>query len=230
MDIQEQLTAFALLGSEWVMWLMLGLSVLVLAIILERGYYFFASRDDVPSLALALRKRLEGGDESGAKKLLGESKSFEARIALATLEGSGDGVAVAEERWHAEGALSRIAMERNLGFIGTVGSNAPFVGLLGTVIEIVAAFKALDQSGGQVSSDLMSTIGEALVATAMGLLVALPAVAAYNFFLRVIKVRLGRADALAREVIAHGKREGGPKKAASKAKRSEKDDSTKDED
>ncbi len=65
-------------------------------------------------------------------------------------------------------------MERNLAFVGTVGNNAPFVGLLGTVIGIIRAFHELDQSGGQVSSGLM-----------------------------MIKARLGRGQALASEVLAY---------------------------
>jgi biopolymer transport protein ExbB len=104
-------------------------------------------------------------------------------------------------------------MERNLAFLGTVGNNAPFVGLLGTVIGIIRAFQELNQSQGQVSAGLMAQIGEALVATAIGLLVALPAVAFFNLFQRVIKTRATRADALGREVLAYmksKKRDGEP--------------------
>ena len=93
-------------------------------------------------------------------------------------------------------------MERNLAFLGTMGNNAPFVGLLGTVIGIIRAFHELNASTGRVSEGLMSEIGEALVATAIGLLVALPAVAAFNFFQRLIKTRATQADALGKEVLA----------------------------
>ena len=93
-------------------------------------------------------------------------------------------------------------MEKRLTFLGTLGANAPFIGLLGTVIGIVRAFALLDQSAGKVTSGLMSEVGEALVATAIGILVALPAVAFFNVFQRVIKARLARADALGRELLA----------------------------
>ena len=66
----------------------------------------------------------------------------------------------------------------------------------------MAAFHLLDQSGGKVSSGLMSEVGGALVATAIGIIVALPAVAFFNGFQRVIKTRLSRADALGRELLA----------------------------
>lgn len=203
MDIQERLTAFAMLGAEWVMWLLVVLSVIVLAIVLERAYYLLASRDDLARLKAELAKRLRGGDVDAAKKRLKASKSFEARIALAGLEGADEGWASAEERMQGESALAKIAMERNLAFIGTVGNNAPFVGLLGTVIGVIRAFHELDQSGGQVSAGLMSEVGEALVATAIGLLVALPAVAFFNLFIRMIKARLARGQALGSEVLAH---------------------------
>ncbi len=202
MDIQERLTAFAMLGAEWVMWLLVVFSIIVLAIVLERAYYLLASRDDVNVLKRDLLQKLKGGDVEGARRRLKASKSMEARIALAGLEGTEDGPASAEERMAGEAALAKLAMERNLAFVGTVGNNAPFVGLLGTVIGIIRAFHELDTSGGQVSSGLMAEIGEALVATAIGLLVALPAVAFFNLFTRTIRARLGRGDALGHEVLA----------------------------
>lgn len=202
MDIQERLTAFAMLGAEWVMWLLVVLSVVVVAIVLERAYYLIASRDDVEGLKRDLLKRLGAGEIDAARKGLAASKSFEARIALAGLDSLDDGAAAAEERMAGESGLARLAMERNLAFVGTVGNNAPFVGLLGTVIGIIRAFHELDQSGGQVSAGLMSEIGEALVATAIGLLVALPAVAFFNLFMRMIRARLARGEALSHEVLA----------------------------
>lgn len=216
MDIQERLTAFAMLGAEWVMWLLVILSIIALAIILERAYYLLATRDDLVGLRAELVKKLRGGDVEGAKRRLKASKSFEARIALAGLEGSEDGAESAEERMEGESGLARLAMERNLAFIGTVGNNAPFVGLLGTVIGIIRAFHALEQSAGTVSAGLMAEIGEALVVTAIGLLVALPAVAFFNLFTRMIKARLARGNALASEILAFLKSERPAAQSASK--------------
>jgi biopolymer transport protein ExbB len=108
----------------------------------------------------------------------------------------------AEERMRGESELCKLSMEKNLALLGTLGNNAPFVGLLGTVIGIVRSFHELQSSSGQVSAGLMAEIGEALVATAIGLLVALPAVAAFNLFQRLIRTRMGRATALAHEILA----------------------------
>jgi biopolymer transport protein ExbB len=217
MQIQERLTAFAMLGAEWVMWLLVVLSIFVLAIVLERAFYLIVSRESFDALRTELLKKLRGGDEEGARRRLKASKSFEARIALAGLEGAEDGPESAEERIAGEAGLARLAMERNLAFVGTVGNNAPFVGLLGTVIGIIRAFHELDQSGGQVSAGLMAEIGEALVATAIGLLVALPAVAFFNLFQRMIRARIARGDALSREVLAHLKSHKAPGAAAAAA-------------
>jgi biopolymer transport protein ExbB len=207
MDIQERLTAFAMLGATWVLWLLVLLSIVGLAVVLERAYYLISSRDDVRKLKddvlVFLRKR----DVDGARKRLGASPSFEARIAAAALESAADGSASAEDRMAGESQMARLQMERNLAFLGTVGNNAPFVGLLGTVIGIIRAFHSLEQSAGQINSGLMSEIGEALVATAIGILVALPAVAFFNLFMRLIRGRMARGDALGRDILAYLKSE-----------------------
>lgn len=203
MDIQERLTAFAMLGAEWVMWLLIVLSVVCVAIILERAYYFFSSKDDARALQATLRAKLKKGDAEGATAALKKSSSFEARVALAALDIVPSGAEAVEERIRGERVVAKAEMERNLAFLGTVGNNAPFVGLLGTVIGIIQAFAELNDSQGQVTTGLMATVGEALVATAIGILVALPAVGAYNFYQRLIKGRLVWADALGSDVLVH---------------------------
>jgi len=213
MNIQERLTAFAMLGAGWVMWLLVLISVIILAIILERAWYLWKTRTNGLALQEALRKKLDERDFEGAEKLLSVSPSFEASIARAGLAGIADGpdaAEAAEERLRGAKVVAKSRMERNLAFIGTVGNNAPFVGLLGTVIGIIRAFQALNESQGQVSEGLMAEVGEALVATAIGLLVALPAVAAYNYFQRVIKGRLAWSDALGHDILATLKTKPGP--------------------
>jgi biopolymer transport protein ExbB len=197
-ELQSRLTGFALLGAEWVMWLLIALSIIAVGIILERAAYFIFSRDDVPALAERIVELLGKGDHTGALRRLEESPSVEARIAVAGLSGLPAG---AEGRMKTATHLSRLRMEHNLAFLGTLGNNAPFVGLLGTVIGIIAAFHELDATGGRASAGLMSEIGEALVVTGLGLVVALPAVAGFNLYQRLIQIRLERAEALALTVL-----------------------------
>ncbi len=202
MSIQDRLTAFAMLGATWVLWLLIGLSIVGFAIIIERCFQLLSARDDLDELEDELKGLLEKGEVDTARGRLGSSKSYEARIVAAGLQSWSRGASAVEETMAGESQLARIQMERNLVFLGTVGNNAPFVGLLGTVIGIIRAFKTLNDSAGQVTSGLMAEIGEALVATAIGIFVALPAVAFYNFFQRVIRNRLSRADAMGRQVLA----------------------------
>lgn len=194
----QHITAY---GSSWVLWVLIVASVVALGIVLERTVLFVSSRDNSAKLRRDLRGLLSARDVAGARRRLDRSPSFEALIARAGLDA--DGVGSAEERILAEREVARLSLERNLGFLGTLGSNAPFVGLLGTVIGIVRAFHRLSESSGQVSAGLLAEIGEALVATAVGILVALPAIAFFNLFHRAIKARLGQSDALGHEVLAY---------------------------
>lgn len=200
-NIQERLTAFANLGAGWVMWLLIILSVVVLAIVLERLYYLLSARDDVAAIQQDVRKHLLANDVEAARKRLAGSKSFEAQIVHSALEVLDRGPDAVEERLNSETTIVRQRMERNLAFIGTVGNNAPFVGLLGTVIGVIRSFREMEMTSGRVSQALMSEIGEALVATAIGLLVALPAVAFFNFFNRHIKTRMQLASAMGNDLL-----------------------------
>jgi biopolymer transport protein ExbB len=206
MDIIERLLALSQFGSRWVLWLLIVLSIAALAVVIERAVLFISSRDDTVRLRAELRRLLRDKDLELARRRLEESPSYEARVAAAGLDA--DGVASAEERMQGESELCKLSMEKNLALLGTLGNNAPFIGLLGTVIGIVRSFRELSSSSGQVSAGLMAEIGEALVATAIGLLVALPAVAAFNLFQRVIRARMGRAAAMAHEILAFMKAAG----------------------
>lgn len=203
--MENALNGFTGLGAGWVLWVLVGLSLIALAIVIERAVYFSSSRDDVEKLRQEVLQQLKRRDVPSALRRLEESPAPEAMILRAGLMGGDPDhleIQAVTERLTAQVERSRIGMEKNLAFLGTVGSNAPFVGLLGTVIGIIRAFHELDASAGQLTGGLMAEIGEALGATAAGLLVALPAVAFFNLFQRLIRARLGRAEALSRDAIA----------------------------
>ncbi len=205
MKIDQAFSALAGYGAGWVFWLLIALSVVAVAIAADRIVCLVSSRDDIGRLKTDVIEALRQGQTLKAMDRLRESASYEARVVLAGL--SSPGVASAEERMASVSQFSKITMEKNLSVLATIGSNAPFVGLLGTVIGIIRAFRALEAAQGRVSAHLLSEIGEALIATAVGLLVALPAIAFYNAFQRAVSTRLQRADALGREVLAHLKAE-----------------------
>jgi biopolymer transport protein ExbB/TolQ len=203
MDIQAKLTSFAMLGATWVMWVLVGLSIGGVAIALDRAIYLIRTSDNYRRLKRDVLAFLRVGDVDAARDRLAASKSVEAQVAAAGLANPEDGAASAEERIAGATHVAKIRMERRLAFLGTLGANAPFIGLLGTVIGIIRAFAELNEAAGKVTAGLMSEVGEALVATAIGIVVAIPAVAFFNFFQRIIKARLAQADTLTHELLAY---------------------------
>jgi biopolymer transport protein ExbB len=206
-DLQSRLSSLTHLGASWILWTLVALSILGVAIVLERAVAFLLARDDLEVLERELVRLVSAGDLEGARSRAQQSRAYESWMVRAGLIEPGQAAAT-EQRMMAAGTKAKLAMERRLAFLGTLGSNAPFLGLLGTVVGIVRSFQALDLSGGKVSAGLMAEVGEALVATAIGILVALPSVAAFNAFQRTIKVRLARAEALGRNVLAAFRPEG----------------------
>ena len=108
----------------------------------------------------------------------------------------------------------RLRHEKRLAFLGTLGNNAPFVGLFGTVLGIIRAFHDLAANTGAGTQAVMSGIAEALVATGVGLLVALPAVATYNAFIRRVETLMSESEATAHTILAHLKTDRAPAKEA----------------
>jgi biopolymer transport protein ExbB len=137
-------------------------------------------------------------------------------VVVAGLVESEHGVEAAQEAMEGASALQRMKLEKRLAYLGTVGNNAPFIGLLGTVIGILAAFDELSKgtivqavgatqvANQQVANQaLMGRISEALVATAIGILIAIPAVAAFNAFQRIVRGTLANTEALGHLLLAH---------------------------
>jgi biopolymer transport protein ExbB len=184
------------IGDSWVLWLLVGLSLSSIAIALERAYFYWFAREQSPWLRRLVAARLESNDVAGALDVLESSRSVEAAVGVAGLLELERGAEAAEEAMSAARALVKMALERRLAFLGTLGNNAPFIGLFGTVIGVVHAFDALGSTVGAAPERVMGAIAGALVATAAGLAVAVPAVALYNFFQRVVKDRLAQTEAL----------------------------------
>lgn len=214
--IERVKSAMVGLGASWVLWLMLLLSVVSLAIMLERAWLYWSLRDDVAGLMRDLGRLLRGGDLEGARKRLEASPSAEAAVVIAGIVEAGMGAEAAEEAMQGASSLQKLKLEKRLSFLGTLGNNAPFIGLLGTVIGIVGAFDELGKAknatmtgAAQVAPEaVMSNIAEALVATAVGLLVAIPAVAAFNTFQRIVRTTLANTEALSHVLLAHLKATG----------------------
>ncbi len=205
--LQNLMTNF---GAGWVMWLMIFLSVISVAIMLERGWFYWSLRDDIASLAQKLRDLLRQGDTDGARQALERSPSAEAAVVVAGLAEADRGPRAAEEAMQGAMALQKMKLERRLAFLGTLGNNAPFIGLFGTVIGVVQAFEQLavqNQTQAQTAvaapQEVMAAIAEALVATAIGLLIAIPAVAMYNYYQRLARSILANTAALSHVLLSY---------------------------
>ncbi|HEY4016655.1 MAG TPA: MotA/TolQ/ExbB proton channel family protein [Polyangiaceae bacterium] len=209
--IERVKSAMVGLGTGWILVLMLLLSIISLAIMLERVWLYWSLRDDIDGLMRDLGRLLRGGDMDGARRRLEASRSAEAAVVVAGLVESDRGVAAAEEAMEGAQALQRLKLEKRLAYLGTLGNNAPFIGLLGTVIGIVAAFDELSKvkmaasaGSAQLAPEaVMARISEALVATAIGILIAIPAVAAFNAFQRVVRSTVANTEALGHVLMAH---------------------------
>jgi biopolymer transport protein ExbB len=204
--IQRLAHLFRNLGAGWVMWLLIALSVLSLAVMLERAV-FFARHSFGGGVDLLLAK-LGNGDLEGAVRLVSERRGLEAEVVRQGVRAAPRGPDAVEEIVQATIVRERLRYERFLSFLGTLGNNAPFIGLFGTVLGIVEAFAALaaNAQAGAVTegaANIMSGVSEALVATAVGLMVALPAVAVNNVFGRWLKTIIARGEVIGHALASH---------------------------
>ena len=187
----ERLMRVALLGSEWVLYLLLFLSVVSFSTMFERWLFFRKRRDDLDRVRRELKRFLDKDDIAGAEALLDKSPAIEAKVAREALRWGTGGADAMSDAVDAELARVKGELERGTNLLGTLGNNAPFVGLFGTVLGVIIAFHALGKAGAAGNSagmeGVMAGIAEALVATGVGLFVALPAVIAYN----IIQKRIG---------------------------------------
>src|SRR5262245_37527574 len=137
MNLTEKFLSFTLLGAEWVLWLLIILSIVSLAIMIERGWYFFTHGVDHTTLGEQLRKLLRANKVDEAKKLVKDGKSIEENVIAAGLEVVDSGAEAVAEAMLSAKARERLKLERNLAVLGTLGNNTPFIGLFGTVLGII---------------------------------------------------------------------------------------------
>ena len=210
MLIMHKLVLVAHSGAAAVLYILLALSVYSVGVVLERWWYFRKRKLDMATTDELLTKRLRDGDVLGAKKALKDMRAVEAEVLHDALEYYADGPESFQEIVQKSIRQRRKVFESGLLFLGTLGSNSPFVGLFGTVLGVVAAFKDLGAasaataaaSGSGGMGNVMSGIAEALIATAVGILVAIPAVIAYNLFQKKCNDIEENSGALANQVLA----------------------------
>ena len=196
----------ALKGDTWVLYLLLAASIASVAVMVERALVFKRRKGDFATLLDLLAARLEAHDVKGALAAAEADPSVEAQVAAEGLRNFGKGEGTAEEVMTARWLRLKVELEKNLIVLGTLGNNAPFIGLFGTVLGIIKAFNDLALSGQGGVSVVMAGISSALVATAFGILVAIPAVVANNYFVTRFKRTQANTEVLSRILLAYLKK------------------------
>lgn len=173
--------------AEWVLWLLIALSLASVAVMVERFLFYRRHAIDISMVRAELRRLLDEGDLAGAAEFLARFDSLETNTVLFGLRDYARGPDSVEDLLQGAARKERSRYERRLAFLATVASNAPFIGLFGTVLGIIRAFKDLSSNMAEASGAVMGGIAEALIATAVGLLVAIPAVVAFNYLKSRVK-------------------------------------------
>ena len=206
MSLTEQFLNFALLGAEWVMWLLVGLSIVSVGVMIERGLFLRARRVDIDKLSSDAKSALRKRELEPFEKRYEGSLAMAAQVAVRGMRERDRGVDTVSESMNSEKTRARKDYERYLVILGTLGNNAPFIGLFGTVIGVIQAFQDLSSDSQGGAEVVMSGISEALVATAVGLLVAIPAVISFNYFNRRVREAVTATDDIAHTILAelHG--------------------------
>jgi len=169
---------------------LLSLSVWSVAIMIDRYRYFKVLKGDLD--LEAARRAIETKDREALKTWAGKTRHPAAGVLQAAMAVNGtEAVDRAVRSYMTE---QRPFMDRGLTVLATLGSNAPFIGLFGTVLGVIKAFGGLAESSAEGTQAVMASISFALVATAVGLFVAIPAVVAYNAFARQLKAIYGQCE------------------------------------
>ncbi len=197
-----------LLGAEWVNWLLVLLSLVGVAITIDRVLLYVRTRERFGALQTGLQDALRRNDLAAAQALV-RSDSLIRNVLRAGLDAVGRGARdpkAVEEEMLAALAAERSRYDARVAWLTTIANIAPLVGLLGTIIGVVGAFYGLGQAGTTQSAgnpQVMSSIAEALASTAFGIFVAVPGVVTYNILRAHMAGRLREAESLMRELLAN---------------------------
>ncbi len=205
--LSEKIFLIAHYADRFVLFVLLVMSVLSIGMILERF--------------LSLKKLSSGGDEirkqvkltlssqnlDGFEQLASDTNSLEGRAADKALKHiKVTGSKGVEEVFNSFVLSEKSEIEKYLGVLATIASNAPFIGLLGTVLGIMKAFNDLAQATEAGQQTVMAGISTALIATAAGLFVAIPAGIFYNYFTRKVKSIYSNLESVKELGIAYAKK------------------------
>ena len=201
-SLVQALLGLPIFNSEWVLYLLLGLSVVSIGVMLERWIFYTRHKVNVYVVRDGLVRHLDRGDFAGAAALLEKRDARETNVVLEGLRNYEKGPESVEDLIAGAMGHEKTRYEKRLNFLATLASNAPYIGLFGTVLGIVRSFRDLAANMAEASSAVMAGIAEALIATAVGLLVAIPAVIAFNVFKGRVKDAVTNGQLLSRILLS----------------------------
>ncbi len=189
-------------------------SVITFGVAIERAIYFWRRHGNPDATAQEVAQRLRKGETKEALWACGKSAHPVGPVLEVVVGTPAEESADLDEKIYVELSRQKLLLERNLNVLGTMAGAAPLVGLLGTVWGIMRAFHDMAHVGSAAPTVVAAGIAEALVTTAVGLLVAVPALILYNHFIRRSTVMLTMAENHARTIRGWMSSRGGSRSAA----------------
>ena len=204
--LTDQFLFISSAAHEVVLWFLIILSVFSIAIILDRFFFLKSFLSETSLILSEMIAALESGRNSHMKLVYDK---YALLPAGKLLQKAWEHIIEKRERGLEEMMNSHLLaikpeMETRIGFLATLGSNAPFIGLLGTIFGVMEAFEALGAESGSTTIVMMG-ISKALVATAVGLIVAIPAITAYNFLQKKLKMIFHHLEAMKETLLSFAK-------------------------
>ncbi|MBU8870574.1 MAG: MotA/TolQ/ExbB proton channel family protein [Gemmatimonadales bacterium] len=195
---------------NWLEWMtnspiflvLIGCSIVTLAVAGERAWYYFGRRGDSDIILENSLRKIRKGDLGDAGRDIESTRHPLGPVVSQLFESKEVNGKPADERLQISLSQQKMLLEKNLGVLGTMAAVAPLIGLLGTIWGIMRAFHSMSLTGSTSPSVVASGVAEALLTTAAGIIIAVPAILLYNHYTRRMNVMLTVAENCARSVRA----------------------------
>src|SRR3990167_5823856 len=155
MDLTKAFVDFAQLGAEWVLWLLIGLSVTSIGVMIDRWLWFRDRDTNTEAFARELRGAFDRDEIDRVLTKYKDSPAVPVQVALRGLAERDRGPEAVAEAMHGERARWRRGADKNLIVLGTLGNNVPFIGLFGTVLGVISAFQNLTQKTAEAEAQTL---------------------------------------------------------------------------
>jgi biopolymer transport protein ExbB len=207
--LAEKIFSVAHVADQLVLWFLVFLSIMSVGLIIERFIYLRKIAKQSQAVRERAKLALQTNNIADVEELAKNPENLEGRaLSLGLRHIKESGTKGLDEMFNSFLLVERPELEKNLNFLATLGSNAPYIGLFGTVLGIMKAFQDLAVSSEAGQQTVMAGISMALVATAAGLFVAIPAVIFYNYFQKQVKSIIQSLECAKELCMVYAKKKG----------------------